>query len=323
MSARAVVLVMTLVLAAGCVDGGAEVVEPVPTLFDDTVSTTIVADEATTTAAESTTTVPVRDRLPSLADDVVGAVLAEGGIVLPITGTDGEVWFVLGPCGEERIEPVSSATLVGPHHVVLDPGGVDDEAGAVNLAVARRTAELLAAQGVVVTLTRTSTAQMSAATRGAVGPALGALVTVSIERGTGDAVTADPRPTVFHRADDVDSRRLAGLIHREVVDAFATLEGAFTAHGEPGVRSLLNQRGEDYFRVLGTDLGVATARVELLGLGADETALLGSEEGREVEAGALAEAVVRYLVTSEEGNGFIDPVEMVRTAPTSDAPGGC
>ena len=63
--------------------------------------------------------------------------------------------------------------------------------------------------------------------------------------------------------------------------------------------------------------------MELLGLGADETALLGSEEGRDVEAGALAAAVVRYLVSSEEGDGFIDPVEVVRTAPTSDTPGGC
>ena len=323
MRVRGSALFAVLALAAGCVNGGAEVVEPVPTLFDDRVSTTVVPDEATTTATEPTTTVPLRDRLPGLADDVVGAVLGEGGVVLPITGTDGEVWFLRGPCGEERIEPVSTATLVGPHHVVLDPGGLDDEAGAVNLAVALRTAELLTAQGVAVTLTRTSMAQMSAATRGAVGPAVGALVTVSIERGVGDAVTADPRPTVFHRADDVDSRRLAGLIHHELVDAFASLEGTFTAQREPGVRSLLNQRGDDYFLVLGTDPAAAAARVELLGLGADETALLGSEEGRDVEAGALAAAVVRYLVSSEEGDGFIDPVEVVRTAPTSNTPGGC
>ena len=324
MSARTGAFLVALALVGGCVDGGAEVVEPVPTLFADAASTSASPVEETTTAVQSTTTAPVRDRLPPLADDAVGAVLVDDGVLLPITGTDGEVWFLVGPCGEERIEPVSTATLVGPQHVVLDPGGDPAEAGAVNLAVARRTAELLAAQGVVVTLTRTEAAEVSGGTRGGVGPAVGSLVLVSIERGEGEPLTADPRPTVFHRADDVDSRRLAGLIHQEVTAAFAALEeGAFTAHAEPGVRPLLNQRGDDYFRVLQTSAGVAAARVELLGLGDDETALLASEEGREVEAGAVAAAIVRFLVTSEEGDGFVDPVEVVRTAPTSDTPGGC
>ena len=320
---RGVALVMLLVLVAGCVSGEAEVVEPVPTLFDDVSSTTSAAGNETTSSRGPTTTAPVAERLPALVEDVPGAVAVGEGVVLPVTGTDGEVWFLLGPCGEDRLEPVSTAELFGPQHVVLDPGGGDDVAGRINLAVGLRTAELLAADGIAVALTRTADAELGAATRGAIGPAVGSLALVSIHRGVGSTPTEDPRPTIFHRADDVESRRLAGLIHHEVVSAFGALEGVFTAHAEPGVRPLLNQRGEDYFRVLQTSAGVAAARVELLSVDENEMALLASGEGHEIEARALADAIVRFLVTSEEGDGFIDPVEVVRTAPTSDSPGGC
>ena len=322
---RGLALVIPLVFVAGCVSGEAELVEPVPTLFDDVSSTTSTMSTAgdETTSSSPTTTVRVAERLPALVEDVPGAVAVGEGVVLPVTGTDGEVWFLLGPCGEDRLEPVSTAALLGSQHVVLDPGGGDDVAGRINLAVGLRTAELLAADGIAVVLTRTADAELGAATRGAIGPAVGSSVLVSIQRGVGSTRTEDPMPTVFHRADDPDSRRLAGLIHHEVASAFATLDGAFTAHAEPGVRSLLNQRGEDYFRVLQTSAGVAAARVELLSVDENEMALLASGEGHEIEARALADAIVRFLVTSEEGDGFIDPVEVVRTAPTSDSPGGC
>ena len=75
--------------------------------------------------------------------------------------------------------------------------------------------------------------------------------------------------------------------------------------------------------MLQTSAGVAAARVELLALPVNATTLLTEEEGREIEARALADAIVRFLVTSEVSDGFIDPVEAVRTAPTSNAPGGC
>ncbi|MEQ8842458.1 MAG: N-acetylmuramoyl-L-alanine amidase [Acidimicrobiales bacterium] len=298
--------------------------EPVPTLFDDSTSTAEVPAEEATSSTLPTTTLPIADRLPALATDAAGAVRTDDGALLPITGTDGDVWFVLGPCGGEQIEPSGFVSPIEAQHVVLDPGGADDAAGRVNLAVAQRTAEILAADGVAVTLTRTGPVELGAGTRGAAAVALGATAFVSIQRGEdGSATTSAPRPTVFRRAGDDASRRLAGLIHQALVEAFAGLEGTFVAPDEPGVRALLNQRGEDYFRVLQTSNGVAAARVELLALGENETTLLASEEGRDIEAQALADAIVAFLVTNEEGNGFIDPVEAVRTAPTSNTPGGC
>jgi N-acetylmuramoyl-L-alanine amidase len=311
------------IIAGSCVSGGAEVDAPIPSLFDEPVtSVAAVTAEVTMPSAPSSTTIPVAERLPDLADDVVDAVITEEGVVLPITGTDGDVWFLLGPCGGDRVEPVATAQLAGARHVVLDPGSDDDD-GAGNLAVARRTAEMLSADGIAVVLTRTAEAEIGAATSGLVAPAVGSAVLVSIHRGDGTTEVSEPRPTVFHRAEDSESQRLAGLVHEEVAAAYADVGGVFRSPEEPGVRSLLNQRGEDYFRVLQTSAGVAAARVELLALPVNATTLLTEEEGREIEARALADAIVRFLVTSEVGDGFIDPVEAVRTAPTSNAPGGC
>ncbi len=312
------------VMATACVSGGTEVNEPVPTLFDDSTSTIVPATDEPTSSTMPTTTLEVAQRLPDLPATVPGAIRSDDGALLPITGTDGDIWFVLGPCGEDRIEPAGSATQVGPQHVVLDPGGADDEAGRINLAVAQRTAEILSADGVSAALTRTGSADIGPSTRGLAAPAVGAVAFVSIHRGEASGeTTGEPRPTVFRRAADEDSQRLAGLIHQEMTEAFADVDGTFAAQPESGVRTLLNQRGEDYFRVLQASTGVAAARAELLALGQNESTLLASEEGRDIEAQALADAIVRFLVTNEEGDGFIDPVEAVRTAPTSNTPGGC
>jgi len=305
--------------ASGCLSGGAEVDDAVPTFFDDSTSTVEPETTDDTSSTTASTTIPIVERLPALADEVAGAVRSADGSLLPITGTDGDVWFVLGPCGDEQIEPGASAVVVGAHHVMLDPG-----AAAVSLAVAEKSAALLRSDGVVVALTHTGSSELSARTRSAVGPAVGAAAFVSIHHPVADgSETGDVRPSVVHRADHSESRRLAGLIHEEVVAAFAGLSGSLATQNEAGVYPLLNQRGDDYYRVLQLEGGGAGARVDLLAFGENETTLLTTEEGRDIEAQALADAIVRFLITEEEGNGFINPIEAVRTAPTSNTPGGC
>lgn len=318
------VLTAVIVFAGGCVGGGAEAEQSVP-LFDD--STTAQPDGGDETASTlTTTTLSVAERLPELDADVTGAVRSSDGALLPVIDTDGEVWFVVGSCGDEQIEPRGSAEVVGAQHVVLDPGDGDgdDRAASINLALALRTSELLEADGVAVVLTNAGTAAMSGSTRSATGPSVGARAFVSIHHPNADGpVTDEARPSIVHRADDSESRRLAGLLHEELVAAFASLGGEFAAHEEAGVRPLLNQRGEDFFRVLRIDGDLAGVRADLLPLGENEATLLATEEGRDLEAQALATAIARFLVTEEEGNGFVDPIESVRNAPTTNSPGGC
>ncbi len=326
---------LAVVVLAGACTGGApdrDSLEPITESVDGTVAATTTVD-GTGPPTASTTTIPVAERLPALPTDIVGAVRADDGTARPITGTDGEVWFIRGACGADAVAPATTAALIGPRHVVLDPGagGADrgNELGGLveaelNLDIAERTAALLRAQGVTVALTRTRDTDLSAGARGALGPALGARALVSINVGAPvGATVAEPRPAVFHQIGDEQSRRLAGLVHEELVAAFARFDGPWAGLAEPGVKPLLNQRGDDFFVVLDAGAGTPAVRVEVVAVGENEATLLSTEEGRDAEAEALADALVRFLVTDEQGDGFITPTETMRTAATSNTPGGC
>lgn len=319
----AVLVIAALVSAACAGDDGAA---PVPTLFDDSTSTSEPAgDGPSAETTVTTTTVPIRERLPALPTDVDGAVRSTDGFLQPILAADGEVWIVRGACRAESVEPAATAVLVGPQHVVLDPGAEwGTEKAQLLLDLTADVADRLRAEGVIVELTRTTDAALSPLTRAEAGAAVGArlLVTLALGIGRGEG-TDDPRPVVFHEIDDVESQRAAGLAHEHVAAALAGIDGDFEAMDEPGVRPLLNQRGEDYFTVMRSSGDVPAIRVEVMADGERETALLAMEEGRSTIAAALAEAIARFLVTDEAGSGYVDPTETIRQAPTANTLSGC
>lgn len=319
--------IVAVVLVAGLAGGGCgvdEAADPVPTLFDDSTSTSASTVAASTETTASTTTVPIAERLPPLPDDIDGAVRSVEGFLLPILGTDGEVWNVRGACREEAVEPAVTAELVGPRHVVVDPGAAwgTDEAR-VLLDLARAVVADLRAVGVAAELTRTTDAALSPTTRATAAAAVGArlLVTLGFGVAAGEA-TETPRPAVFHQIDDAESRRAGGLLHEHLVPALRSLAAEWNRLDEVGVRPLLNQRGEDYFTVLRESGGVPAVRVELVAAGRDTT-LLADEEGRAVVSGALAEAIARFLVTDESGDGYVEPTDLIRRAPTANTVTGC
>jgi N-acetylmuramoyl-L-alanine amidase len=334
-STRLTGLLLAVVIVAGaCTDAAPDRSSPAPTIeLDDGTVAEPAAVDGSGPQTGSTTTQPVAERLPPLPADIAGAVRAEDGTARPITGTDGEVWFIWGACQADAVAPAATAELIGPQHVVLDPGGGGRDRGIesgglveaeLNLDIAQRTAVLLRAQGVEVTLTRERDTDLSAGARGALGPAVAARALVSISLAAPDRATVDDaRPEVFHQVGDEQSRRLAGLVHEELEAAFARFDQQWAALPEPGVKPLLNQRGDDFFVVLDASAGTPAVRVEVVALGENEATLLSTEEGREAEASALAAALVRFLVTDEQGNGFVAPTETVRTAATSNTPGGC
>lgn len=315
-------------LAAGCAD--AEDPE-LPVLFPDDSVPTDATDIGTDDTP--TSTVPVAERLAAPAEDAPGAVRAADGTARSILGTDGEVWFIPGACGGEGVEPAATASLLGPAHVVLDPAGGGALRGEslsgvveaeVMLDVAERVAAQLRALGVEVVVTRTTDVDLSSATRGSLASAVGASALVSLHLvEAGRAQTETPNPEVIHRADDGESRRLGGLLHEELGAALAAAGDAWSALPEPGVKPRLNQRGEDFHAVVRAAEPAAAVLIELMALGDNEAALLGEEEGRDIVAAAVADALVRFLVTEEAGSGFLEPEDLVRTAPTSNTPGGC
>ncbi len=327
------------VVAAACTGGDVRVDEPVVTIFDDgDILEEDEADDGAPTSAdetiESTTTVPVADRLAPLADDVVGVVRSVTGAALAIEGTDGENWLVIGPCGGRTAVDAVTATVLGPQHVVLDPGHGGADRGAVgdvgldeadlNLDVAQRVAVRLRAEGVSVLLTRETDVSMNASSRAAAARATGAMALVSIHHS--DVVGAPspgPGTEAWYQVDDPESRRLAGVVYEEVTAALAQFEIGWRSPDEPGVKYLLNQRGADFHTVLRDSVDTPALFIELALLSnPDEAALLAGEEGRQAEADAVATGIVRFLVDRDEGRGFIEPDERVRAAETTSA-GGC
>jgi len=319
-----VTIVAATLSASGCSDGPSSPAasEDAP---DSVVTESAASGDVPSTLTETTTTLPVAGRLPPpLVDDRAGAVRSSDGSGLAVTGADDEVWFVIGACQAEAFEPAATAEIIGAQHVVLDPGSNDDFAiTRHNRLIAEEAARLLRANGVLVTLTRQADKPMSESARGALGPALGARAVVSIHHDYGDEATTVTRPTVFHQIDDVESRRLAGLLHQEMEASLAEMGVDLALVAEPGVRPLLNQRGQDFFVVLQVAEATPAARLQIAVLAENDTSPLVTEEARALESQAIAEAIVRFLVTDEEGNGFVAPIETVRAAPTSHTPGGC
>lgn len=328
------VLAMGLVLALGaaaCGTDGVEVEEPVPTLFTEETSTTDPdpPEESTTT----TSTIPVAERLPPLADDVAGALRTPTGIVVPILARTEAGWLVRTPCGGD-VE-LAGGTEIGAQHVVIDPGHGGEETGAVgegglreselNLAVAERAAAILAADGIEVLMTRDSDVRITLATRTGIARAVGALAFVSIHHNADpDGPSEGPGAEVWYQLDDPESRRLSGLIHEEVVAALEPYDVEWVADDDAGVKYRLNQRGTDYYGILRESAGVPAALAELAFISNPaEEALLATDDFRDVEAVAVARAVVRQLVTDDAGSGFVEPYDRVEPAGSGGGASGC
>ena len=330
---QGVAALAVVTVSAACAGGYVEVKEPIVTIFADDEVGDGEASTSTVGSVESTTTVAVSDRLAPLADGVAGVVRSAAGAALAIEGTDGESWLVVGPCGGPHTIPAAGAVVLGPHHVVLDPGHGGADRGApgaagvdeayLNLDVGRRVAALLESQGVSVLLTRDADVAMSASTRAATAGATGAMALVSIHHSdlAGEPASA-PGTEAWYQVDDSESRRLAGVIYEEVTAALAAFDVGWQSPGEPGVKYLLNQRGDDFHTLLRDSAGTPAVLIELATPASpDEAALLASEEGRQAEAGALAAGITRFLVDDDEGRGFIEPRERVRVAETAAADG--
>ena len=322
-----------LFVAAACGTGDVALDEPVPELFPDDTTPEVVTTEAETTTTSTTTTMPVADRLPALPDDVPGAVQSPTGIVVPVVGRTETGWTVRTPCGRETALDVG--TVVGPAHVVIDPGHGGSETGAVgeggleeaelNLAVAQQVAAALEVHGVTVVLTRTRDIRLTLATRAEIARAVGARAFVSIHHNADpDGPSDTPGTETWYQIDDAESRRLAGLVYEEVVDALAVHDIDWVADDDAGAKYRLNQRGTDYYGVLRESVGTPAVLAELAFLSnPSEEALLATDRFRAAEAAAVADAVIRFLVTTDPGSGFVEPYDRVEPAGSGGGSTGC
>lgn len=302
-------LLAGVAVLAGCGTSGVgldDPAEPSVTLFADEAEPT----ESATTAdreAEARTGPSERGSVP---EPVAGApgIVFRAGVALPVVATDASGWTAALPCGGELVaEAPAPSTVV----VIADPGGdvsSDPDEVAVAASITAALAVELDAVDVSTAVTRPGTADLSIGHRLDAAAASGALLLVSV------IVGGQPEAgfEVVHRGADAEGRRLAGLVFEATE---RELDAADIAVGvDAGVRSVLNQRGSDYYAALRAESFVAVVvRLPVPPDGVAALAGVGPRVGRAIAAG------VYDHLTTEAVAAVGDPEEVVRDAPTAAA----
>ncbi|MEM9519584.1 MAG: hypothetical protein AAGA37_09710 [Actinomycetota bacterium] len=308
-------------LAVGCGTGGTDIefTEPTPTLFSDDADVETTLPPTTVGSPAGLATLDRRD-LPS-PRPAPGVVIIDG-IAAPVLNANDTSWTIETPCGTARTE---TGTEVEHALVVIDPAGdarTADGATEVerNAALSTTIADRLQAAGIATVITRQGAVDLAASYRREAGVSAGALVvvTVSVVDGVG-ALTADPSLEVVYPAIDEPSQRLAGLLYADVVSAIDLFSVGWPDDLDSGVRSVLNQRGDDFFTVLQEPSTSARAVVHLPVDPDAASVMWTGGTNRAPLADAIANAIVRWLVTDAEGSGFVTPAHEVRQAEVSSA----
>jgi N-acetylmuramoyl-L-alanine amidase len=238
--------------------------------------------------------------------------------------------------------------------VVLDPGHGGPNTGAIgpagtvekdlNLDIARRARDLLTTPHDVnwetgeifagdtigpagtVWLTRTegpagADIETGLIFRATLGNVAGANALVSIHNNASpDGPAATTGAEAYYRVQDIQSKRLAGLIVEELRRSFARFDVQWAGALDAGAKYRVRSDGEtDLYGVL-KNATVPAVLVEGAYLSNEpEEALLGTPEFRQAYADALYRSLVRFLTTDDPGSGFVEPIN--RTAsPGSGSP---
>ena len=325
-------LAALVLCAAGIVAAVAAAGEGDPTSGPEPVASGQVSPEVS-----SATTAPAADEVlgfPPIADHgEIRAVRTPGGFVLPVLGGEPGAWQVLTPCATSAVvpgEPVLGA------HVVLDPGHGGREPGAVgptglreadlNLDVARRVRALLEADGVSVVLTRDADVRMTLATRAAIAKTMSPIAFLSIHHNAAPVGKATvPGSELYHQLADPESKRLAGLLWEEMQEHLAPFGTDWAIGDDPGARARRSLRtGDDYYGILRNAQGVTAVLTEAAYLSNPaENALLETEEFRDAEARAIADAVLRLVRTEDPGSGYKPVKEVAVPAGGGGGSSGC
>ena len=121
-----------------------------------------------------------------------------------------------------------------------------------------------------------------------------------------------------------DSKRAAGLVYEELVDAFAAYDVAWVADRDAGAKYRRRADGSDYYGILHRTAGVPAVLSEAAFISnAPEEALLADPAFQAVEAQALTDAIVRYVSTTDPGSGFVEPYPRTEPAGPGGGATGC
>jgi N-acetylmuramoyl-L-alanine amidase len=323
-------LLAPLVLVAACSSSGAHEAA--------TTTTTVEVHATTTTAApiQTTTSTAPPPRLPAASTaGEVRALITSTGVVVPVYARAPAGWQVGTPCGNRAV--VAQGTPIRGATVLLDPGHGGFETGAVganglverdlNLAVAKLVRADLQREGASVVMTRTADYRMTLDARSALAQRLKPPVFISIHHNGGaDGSSDKPGTETYYQHASPASKRLAGLLYEEELKVFAGRPGIeWHANVDAGAKFRLNDRGGDYYGVLRGTHGVTSVISEGLFLSASrsEADLLARPDVQAAEAEAITRAVRRFMLGSDPGSGFVQPILRQTPAGGGGGPEGC
>ena len=114
-------------------------------------------------------------------------------------------------------------------------------------------------------VTRTADYRSTLASRGLLSQAAKPKAFVSIHHNAGStAPSSIPGSEVYHQVASAQSRRLGGLIYEEITRTLSAYQGiVWVAGRDPGVKTRLDDKGDDYYGVVRRTRGSPGVLAEL------------------------------------------------------------
>lgn len=262
-----------------------------------------------------------------------GVIVTDSGLVLPVREIQEKGFVVSTPCGKEAF--VTSGSHVSDVAIVMDPGHGGRETGVIgpnglseedlNLTIAQMAAAILESRDYDVLLTRNSDVRIPIAVRVEIAEALDPEVFVSIHHNGGAMRrSSEPGTETYHQVSNPNSRRLAGILYEEIRDALSRYDVVWRDAGLRGANAVVRKRdGRDLYGLLRNTPGLVSVVTEAGYLSNSAEELLFFDPAvQAVEASAIADGIVRYLTTSDEGSGYNGTLITSRSINSGGA-GGC
>ena len=247
----------------------------------------------------------------------VRLILTPTNVMVPVLRSDARGWRVLTPCG--LTTTIGRGTPIRKIDVMLDPGHGGIESGAVgsglkesdlNLDVALRAQRDLMATGIRAALTRTGDYRLPIATRAQIIDTAHPKLFVSVNHNGGPAADhSGPGTEVYYQHDSTQAKRLAGLIWESVYAALNQFPAHWVGASDAGAIYRLGRDGADFYGVLRLTRSTPGTLLEAAYVTEpSEGVLLGTPQFRSAEGAAIAQAIRRYLRTSDQGAGYHVPI---------------
>lgn len=250
-------------------------------------------------------------------DEHLGTLITRRKVMVEILDVTDGGYVVRTPCGNTA--EVTGGQRVRTTQILLDPGHGGSEVASVgpnglgekalNLDVAKRTADALRERGYEVELTRTTDIRLPIEIRTNLANALEPDLFVSIHH-NGGARNPSPVPgtQVYYQHDDDEARRVGGILYEELFAAASEFPTAWVGNSLDGVSTRLNDRGTDFYGIHRRTPDVTSVITEFLWLSnGPEARLLARSAVRDAEAEALARGIDRWYRSEHRGSGFLRP----------------